>query len=77
MMLGVLFGYLFYWSGSLWLPIWAHLINNGSVIIFAYLAQRGLFNGNYENFGSTDDLLVILFSVVISALVLLIIRKRL
>lgn len=76
MMLGVLFGYLFYWSGSLWLPIWAHLVNNGSVVIFAYLAQKGLFSGDYESFGATDNLLVVLISALTVAMVLFIIRKR-
>lgn len=36
MLLGALFGYLFYWSKSLWLPILGHFINNGSVVIFSY-----------------------------------------
>ena len=32
-LLGAIFGYLFLWSGSLWLPIAAHFINNASAII--------------------------------------------
>jgi len=75
MMLGVIFGYLFYWSGSLWVPIWAHFINNGSVIIFAWLAQHGVIKGDYESFGSSDNLFVILFSAVILGMVLFIIRR--
>ena len=34
--LGVLLGYLFYWSGSLWLPIIAHFVNNTKAVIFSY-----------------------------------------
>ena len=34
--LGVLLGYLFYWSGSLWLPILAHFANNAQVVIISY-----------------------------------------
>ena len=34
--LGVLLGYLFYWSQSLWLPILAHFINNAQAILFSY-----------------------------------------
>ncbi len=37
MLLGVLFGYLLVWSGSLWLPILGHFINNGSVVVLSYL----------------------------------------
>jgi len=34
--LGVLLGYLFYWSQSLWLPILAHFINNAQAVLFSY-----------------------------------------
>ena len=34
--LGALLGYIFYWSGSLLLPILAHFINNAQVVIFSY-----------------------------------------
>jgi hypothetical protein len=37
MLLGVLFGYLLVWSGSLWMPILGHFINNGSVVVLSYL----------------------------------------
>jgi len=36
--LGVVLGYLFYWSGSLLLPIIAHFINNTMAIFFTYPA---------------------------------------
>lgn len=36
MLLGVVFGYLFFWSKSLWLPILAHLFNNGLVVVLTY-----------------------------------------
>lgn len=39
MMLGALFGYLYVWSGNLWLPIIAHITNNGLAVIFTYYAQ--------------------------------------
>ena len=34
--LGLVLGYLFYWSGSLWLPVIAHFLNNAIAITFAY-----------------------------------------
>ena len=34
--LGVLLGYLYYWSGSLWLPILAHFVNNAQAVILSY-----------------------------------------
>jgi hypothetical protein len=38
--LGLLFGYLFYWSNNLWIPIFAHLVNNGAVVINTFIYQR-------------------------------------
>ena len=39
MFLGVLFGYLYYWSGNLWVPILGHFINNGLTLVLLYLYQ--------------------------------------
>ncbi|MEI7664241.1 MAG: CPBP family intramembrane glutamic endopeptidase, partial [Bacteroidota bacterium] len=66
MMLGILFGYLFYWSGSLWVPVSAHFINNGAVVIVAYLCQLGVLKGDYEKFGTTDNALLIGMSILIT-----------
>ncbi|WP_420317614.1 CPBP family intramembrane glutamic endopeptidase [Ekhidna sp.] len=39
MLLGVLFGYLYHWSGKLSIAMIGHLINNGFALIALYLAQ--------------------------------------
>ena len=36
LILGILLGYLFFWSKNLWLPILAHFTNNTLAIIFSY-----------------------------------------
>jgi membrane protease YdiL (CAAX protease family) len=33
MLLGAYFGYLVYWSKSIWLPVFAHFINNGVAVV--------------------------------------------
>jgi uncharacterized protein len=40
MFLGALFGYLLVWSGSLWLPIIGHFLNNALAVIIAYWYQK-------------------------------------
>ena len=40
--LGAIFGYLYYWSGSLLLPMIAHFVNNGFSLIMYYLSQQGV-----------------------------------
>ena len=53
MLLGVLFGYLLVWSGSLWLPIAAHFVNNGVATVAMYFIDKGLLKPEVENIGST------------------------
>lgn len=36
LILGLSFGYLFYWSRNLWIPIIAHFVNNAVPVILAY-----------------------------------------
>jgi len=42
--LGVLFGYFTAWSGSVWPSIWAHFVNNGTIVVITYLASQKLVN---------------------------------
>lgn len=37
MLLGALFGYLYYWTKNIWVPIFAHFVNNGFTLLMAYL----------------------------------------
>ena len=36
MLLGAIFGYLLVWTGSLWVPVIAHALNNSVVVISSY-----------------------------------------
>ena len=49
MFMGVVFGYLLYWSGSLWLPIVAHFTNNSLAIILNYVGKdtQEIGTGNF------------------------------
>ena len=42
MLLGALFGYLLEWTGTLWLPIIAHFINNAAGVIIFFVTGTGL-----------------------------------
>lgn len=42
MLLGALFGYLLEWTGTLWLPMIAHFINNATGVIIYYVTGEGL-----------------------------------
>lgn len=75
-MLGVLFGYLFVWSGSLWLPILAHFINNAGAIILTWLAARGELGFNPDMLGTqAGDTLFLFASVMLSGMVIWLIHR--
>lgn len=42
MVLGLLFGYFTAWSGSIWPAIWAHFVNNGTIVVLTYMSQHKL-----------------------------------
>ncbi len=42
MLLGALFGYLYYWSGNLWVAMLAHFVNNGFSVLMLYFHQQGV-----------------------------------
>jgi membrane protease YdiL (CAAX protease family) len=69
MLLGALFGYLYYWSGNLVLAMAGHMVNNGLGVIAIYLNQKGKFDFDVD---STEALPVpaIIGGVVICSLLL-------
>ncbi|MFN8285512.1 MAG: CPBP family intramembrane glutamic endopeptidase [Chitinophagales bacterium] len=61
--LGSFLGYLYYISGSLWLPIMAHFINNFLTVLFKYLFNNGYLSSDLAN-ASTPLWLTILGTVI-------------
>jgi uncharacterized protein len=51
MILGVLFGYLVVYSGSLWPAIVAHFVNNAAAVISFYLHHQQVTDDTLENIG--------------------------
>lgn len=54
-MLGVMFGYILVWSGSLWLTIIAHFINNAMAVIYFYFSQKYTVSNAIDSFGFTPQ----------------------
>lgn len=77
-LLGLIFGYLFVWSGSLWLPILAHFINNASAVLVYYMVSKEVWQTDAEEFGATENDFLLAFSIVISMFLLgmIYIRER-
>lgn len=54
MLLGAFFGYLLVWSKSIWLPIYAHTLNNSMAVIAAYMLNINLTSEEIDKLGTTE-----------------------
>lgn len=74
MLLGILFGYLFYWSGNLWLPILAHFVHNATQVVMVYLYDSDVMETNIEEVESVP-LIMVLPSVLFLTILLILFYK--
>ena len=68
LLLGVLFGYLYHWSGNLWIPITAHFANNGLQVLMLYLNQTGAVGYDIEQVESLPVNFVIISTILTAGL---------
>lgn len=52
-LLGVLFGYIFYWSRTIWLPVFAHFLNNGLAVTAYWLYGSETVEKKIDTFGTS------------------------
>ena len=62
--LGVMLGYMFWMSGSIFPSMLMHFVNNATIVMLYYLNTRGLSDIDAEHFGSTGNVLVIILSLI-------------
>lgn len=77
LLLGAYFGYLLAWSRSIWLPMFAHALNN-SLAVITYRLDKSM-DVDLENFAagtSASDLALIIASAVLVAGLLRIVYKK-
>ena len=74
MLLGVLFGYMYLWSGNLLYPILAHFANNGFQVLMIYLYKSEFTSFNIDE---TDTVpWTVFFTSAMITLVLILYYKR-
>ena len=78
MLMGAMFGYIFVWSGSLWVPMVMHFTNNGlAVITYYFLDETGGDSKNIaDTIGAGDTWWLGVISILITSLGLLIFYRR-
>lgn len=80
MLLGAFFGYLLWWSGSLWLPILLHSLNNSIVVIAEWVNENQVdatdINKIGVSEGTTLDIILVALSVLLTAAAIFLISRR-
>ena len=74
--LGLYFGYLFVWSGSILTAVWAHFLNNSIAIILTFLASSGE-QGQIQSFaeGGEFSVSVVVFAMLITTVLVIVTQK--
>lgn len=72
--LGMFLGYLYYYSGSLWACIYAHVVNNGAQVVLIYLNNNGIYKVNIDQPELPNTWELVLYTVAFALLWLLFLR---
>jgi membrane protease YdiL (CAAX protease family) len=76
-LLGAIFGYMLVWSGSIWVPILAHFVNNLSAVVMYYLVNTGRLNRDVLEYGASREVLpIVLVSAILTAVLLWLFYKN-
>lgn len=73
--LGLFLGYLYYWSGSIVIPMIMHFVNNGSAVLVYYLHANGVIEIPMKDFGSVSNPLYMVMSILITIIILAICKR--
>lgn len=67
MFLGILLGYMFYITGSLWTSILMHFLNNATAVVLYYLNNKGTISIDIDHFGATDNAWLLFASALVTS----------
>ena len=70
MFLGLLLGYMFYITGSLWTSILMHFVNNATAVVVYYLNNKGTISVDAEHFGEAPNTWMVTISLVVTVLLI-------
>lgn len=77
LLLGMFFGYLVYFTGSLWPAIFAHFANNGMAVISYFLMNRGVIDNEIDSLGTeASDIYYLIFGIIIAGFIGKILFKK-
>ena len=76
LLMGALLGYALWWSGSLWVPVLMHFVNNATAVVVTFIFQKtGTDTSWLEAFGTGNTMWVGIVSLAVTAGVIYLLRR--
>ncbi len=69
MLLGAMFGYFYFWTGNLWVPILGHIFNNGLALILIHLVHLKKVSPDLEKLNIIPLPILLVFSALFASLI--------
>jgi len=73
--LGLMLGYMFWMTGSIFPSMLMHFVNNATIVMLHYLNTRGFIDIDVDHFCSTDNVLVIILSLIMTVAIFIICNR--
>jgi len=73
--LGMMLGYMFYITGSIWSSMLMHFVNNATIVVLYYLNFNKIIELDVDNFGSSENVFVIIGSLVVTVAIFVICKR--
>ena len=80
LLLGAFFGYLYWWSGNIWVNSFAHALNNSLVIVSSWCINKGYLSEEFDMFGVAEGgvpVFAIISAVLVAAIIFILHRRGL
>lgn len=76
MLLGALLGYIFLWSGNLWIPVIVHTLNNALSVALYYKFHSTPIYDRLESFGTGDTVWATVASIAVTGVILSLLSRE-
>ena len=78
LLLGAFFGYLYWWSGNIWVNSFAHALNNSLVIVSTWCINKGYLSEKFDMFGVSEGglpVFAIISAILVSAIIFMLCKR--
>ena len=76
MLLGALLGYIFLWSGNLWIPVIVHTLNNALSVALYYKFHSTPVYDRLESFGTGDTVWATVANIAVTGVILSLLSRE-